>query len=237
MLSNIITSANEMTKKLEMQDVVSNNLANINTNGFKKDMINFRKVFDAKQNDFITETKISTDFTQGNMVLSGNAFDLAVNGDGFFAVEDGNNELFTRNGAFSKNSEGYLVTQMGRKVLSDNGPIIVEGNDFLVDKQGGVWVDNEYRGTLKIVSFQEINKLQKAQSNGLFENLGSSFILNPQTNGECEVLQNTLEKSNVSSTSEMIDMIKISNEYQTNYRVLDIINELTKKSIQELSKV
>lgn len=235
MLSNISISATEMSNKMLKQDVISNNLANINTYGYKKDDIHFSKIFDAKKNEFVQKIKIQPDFSQGELVITNNPLDLAINGNGFFTILSAQGELYTRNGSLTKDSDGYLVNQTGEKVLSQNGPIIINGENVVFHKNGDILVDNEYVGTLKIISFNKPYPLKKAMGNELFKNIGGETSINP--NAKFEVIQNMLERSNVSSIEEMMNMIKTFNEYESNYKAFQIINDISKKSVNEIGKL
>ena len=234
MVSNIKILSTEMSNKMIKQDAISNNLANINTYGYKKDDIHFSKIFDSKKNEFIQKIEIKPDFSQGELIITKNPLDLAINGNGFFTIQTEEDEFYTRNGSFAKDSDGYLVTQAGDKVLSQNGPIIIHGNSITFLKNGDIEVDGKYIGTLKIISFNKPYPLKKVSGNGVFQNTGKETTINH--NAKFEVIQNVLEQSNVSSITEMINMIKIFNEYESNYKAFQIINDVSKKSINEIGK-
>jgi flagellar basal-body rod protein FlgG len=150
-------------------DAASNNLANVDVSGYKKD-ITIHKAFPEllmrRANDDgvyphpfgsadaapvigklgmgVEFNELFTDFQQGAMKESGSDFDLALDGKGFFSISTPNGERYTRNGAFILGKEGFLETNDGYPVLGENGPIRVKANNFQVDKQGRVWINAQY---------------------------------------------------------------------------------------------
>jgi flagellar basal-body rod protein FlgG len=150
-------------------DAAANNLANVDVNGYKKD-ITIHKAFPEllirRTNDDglythpfgsadeapiigrlgmgVEYNELYTDFQQGSMKETGSDFDLALDGKGFFTVMTPLGERYTRNGAFILGKEGLLETKEGFPVLGENGPIKVKANNFQVDKQGNVWINAAY---------------------------------------------------------------------------------------------
>ena len=124
-----------MTQQLRFE-TIANNMANSNTNGFKKDIISFSEALETQSNS-------STDFSQGSTRYTGNELDVALNSEGFFKIETPNGIRYTRNGAFSVNAEGFLVTGNRDTVLGQNGPIAVEGGEVYIGRDGQVVVNNE----------------------------------------------------------------------------------------------
>jgi flagellar basal-body rod protein FlgG len=150
-------------------DAVANNLANVDTDGYKRDQAAFRafpELLLRRMNDDgvyrhpfgsadaapvigklgmgVELNELYTDFEQGSFKESQNDFDLALDGRGFFTVATPWGERYTRNGSFQLGKEGYLETKEGYPVLGENGPIRVKANNFQVDKDGRVWINAEY---------------------------------------------------------------------------------------------
>jgi flagellar basal-body rod protein FlgG len=177
-------------------DVIANNLANVNTTGYKKDNVAFHDVFvyfahdrvieqkpwlHAKQNfpdpDLHTKVRLSGQFvdqSQGAMRQTGNKLDLAIQGEGFFKVQmpDGR-ELYTRDGSFQLSSEGVLVDKHGNPVMSEAGIVgVPQGAELIVGDDGQILVDGNPAGQLQIVSVDDPKQLIKIGENymGLDEN-------------------------------------------------------------------
>ena len=171
MIRTYYTGASGMRAQQWRLDAASNNLANVDVSGYKKD-ITIHKAFPEllmrRANDDgvyphpfgsgdaapvigklgmgVEFNELFTDFQQGAMKESGSDFDLALDGKGFFTVNTPKGERYTRNGAFILGKEGFLETHDGYPVLGENGPIRVKANNFQVDKQGRVWINAEYAG-------------------------------------------------------------------------------------------
>ena len=150
-------------------DAVANNLANVDTDGYKRDQVSFkafpelllRRIGDdgvythpfgsadvapiiGKIGTGVELNELFTVFEQGGLKESNSDFDLALDGKGFFTVATPWGERYTRNGSFHLGKEGYLETKEGYPVLGEHGPIKVQANNFKVDKDGTVWINAEY---------------------------------------------------------------------------------------------
>ncbi|MDL2228733.1 flagellar basal-body rod protein FlgF [Treponema sp. OttesenSCG-928-L16] len=169
MIRGWYTGASGMRAQQWRLDAVSNNLANVNTDGYKKEVASFkafpellmRRMSDdgvyrhpfgsadmapiiGKLGTGVELNELYTDFQQGSLKETENDFDLALDGKGFFTVATPWGERYTRNGSFQLGKEGYLETKEGYPVLGENGRIKVKANNFQVDKDGRVWVNAEY---------------------------------------------------------------------------------------------
>jgi flagellar basal-body rod protein FlgG len=158
-------------------DAVANNLANVDADGYKKDIAAFksfpelllRRMDDdgvykhpfgsgdvapiiGKLGTGVELNELFTSFTQGSMKETQSDFDIALDGKGFFAIETPWGERYTRNGSFHLGKEGYLETKEGYPVLGENGRLLVKANNFQVDKDGGVWINAEYADNDLLVS-------------------------------------------------------------------------------------
>ncbi len=121
-------------RKQRQYEITANHLANLNTTGFKGDVLSFDRVFKAN---------LTVDYSQGPLKATEGKFDIAINGDGFFKVQTGEGVRYTRDGNFILNQEGTLVTMNGDEVLSDSGPIAIEGNNVSINEAGEIEVDGE----------------------------------------------------------------------------------------------
>jgi flagellar basal-body rod protein FlgG len=188
-------------RKLE---AVSNNLANVDTTGYKKDVISFDRKFKAQLNK---------DYSQGDVVETGNPFDIALGRPGFFKVETEDGIQYTRNGSFTLNSEGVLVDMSGNPVLGQGGAIVIgDATTAQINLAGEIRANGEVVDTLDVVNFQDPDKLEK-----IGENL-MAYTGNPGEELAVEnpvIKQMTLEKSNVRAVDEMVKMIDHHRMFET----------------------
>lgn len=224
-------------------DVLANNLANINTPGFKQDRLIFRvpveKEGDSHANYLQGPSSpmpsvTRTDFSQGILRHTSNALDLALGGTGFFCIQTPAGTHYTRSGSFAINEDGVLATREGHPVLGKGGEIKINGRDVHVDEGGNVSVDGMEVGTLKVVTVSQPESLKK-MGNTLFA-LGGSGVAEEKTEG-FKVRQGYLETSNVNGIRMMTEMIDISRSYESYQKVIQFLNEATKKSINEVGRL
>jgi flagellar basal-body rod protein FlgG len=215
---------------MKLIEIVTNNLANAQTTGFKRD---FGRVLESQQ---LLDVGSSIDTTSGDITATQNPLDVAIDGEGFFAIQTPAGVRFTRNGSFSLNESGDLVTKQGMKVLSSSGsPINVTGNNIGIQDGGIVTADGNEVATLKIVTFRNINLLQKEGSN--------QFVWNGATGDVQEVNQprvksGALERSNVNSMSEMIQLMGAYREFESLQKTLKTLDtDMNAKLIQELGRI
>jgi len=236
--------------------IISNNLANANTVGFKMDQGYFKQ-FDADGQSlqaagnavnlesqahlFWTNFNVYTDYSSGPLKKTGNDFDLALEGDGFFCVQTPDGIHYTRKGDFTLNAEGVLVTRDGWPVLGEGGEITVASNEnpnqyakFAVDEQGNVSVDGKQVDTLRIVNIAELNRLAKA---------GDTLFKPPAAGaGEARaenfrVSQGFIELSNVDAVKMMTEMIEVLRGYESYQKVIQAADDANSKAINQVGTV
>jgi len=204
-------------------ETVSNNLANMSTNAFKKDVLTFDEVLTMK-------TSSSIDFTQGPMTPTGNPRDLALEGEGFMKVQTPQGPRYTRDGALTINKQKTLATQTGDPVLGERGPIAIQGNSLSIEDDGSVVVDGQRVDKIRVVTFKDKHHLKKA---------GLSYYLYEGQDGEgtpaegTRVQQGFLEKSNVDITEEMIRMVESFRAFESVQKAIQNIDDMTGKLISE----
>lgn len=244
---------------LERQmEAISNNLANVDTVGYKQDQPTFASIFIqsmgvARESDeeiftnnehlapytgvgnfFVTMDDMGKNFSQGRVVQTGNDLDFAlVNRDGFFSVETPQGERFTRAGTFRLNTENNLVSTEGFLVNGKEGPLVLEGNKVEVSEDGSVIVDGERIGGIKIVTFPFPERLQK-MGNSLFAPVDAEN--NPRILENVQLIQGSVESSNVDPVKEMVQMIQVNRAYMSMQRTLAVADEMNKGAIS-LAKV
>src|SRR6266568_1471999 len=179
-------------------DVISNNLANANTPGFKKDRLMFESLLagatpqPSNGQPVLAENSFYTDFSPGPVKQTGNTLDMALEAEGFFVVDTPEGRAYTRQGNFQRDGSGRLVNQDGYAVMG-NGPISVTGSKVVVNERGAVSVDGVQIATLEIVDFPKPYALQKV-GNGLFIPADPQAATQPVRNPQ--VKQGYMEESN-----------------------------------------
>lgn len=245
MLRGLYTAASGMNLQLSRQDAIANNLANLNTVGFKKDDL----IGAAFQEELFlalgqrTVTPIGTlslgveaeqnytQLTPGNFMTTENPLDLAIVGDGYFLVEAPTGQYLSRNGHFTRNAEGYLVTTEGDYVLGENGPLRLIGERVEISGDGSVYLDGQLHERLVIVSPVEVNSLVKQRDTGFLAPEGWTRLAAPLVN------QGVLENSNVNPIEEMTKMITVTRAYESNQKVIAVMDEVMNKIANEIGRV
>ncbi len=239
MNNGIYTSAAGMLTALQRLDIAANNLANINTNGFKADapfeeLLRFfnQGAHPAKEQPVIGGHNLN--LAVGPAKTTGRKLDYLIESEGFFAVQtpDGK-ELYTRNGSFELNQQRELVTAQGLAVVDKFGKKIkLNGQDFSISSKGEVFVDGNFLTTLKIVKFSDAKKLSKVGTNLISaEGTAVEAVANPL------LKQGMLEGSNADLMAEMTNMIVIQRSYEFQSRALDtIISQLLRRTVSDIPK-
>lgn len=227
-------------------DVVANNIANLNTSGFKADGAVFEEYLGptaragnagrpASRVSFVRDRATWTDQSQGPIERTGNPLDIAIDGKGFLAVQTPRGERYTRNGALQINATGELVTTEGYRVMGDSGPIQFQSNDkdITISRDGLVAVPGGMRGKLRLVSFQAPQRLQKDG--------GSTFRapddVAPQAAAFPHVIQGAIEQSNVRGVVEMTRMVEVTRNYTQVATLLQQHGDMRRTAIERLAEV
>ncbi|HEV2958064.1 MAG TPA: flagellar basal-body rod protein FlgF [Xanthobacteraceae bacterium] len=248
----LVGLSRQMSLQHEMA-VVANNIANIDTNGFKADFSLFEEYLmpGARDGNFrVADSTVSftrdrgtlIDLNQGPLQRTGNPLDVAINGDGFLVIRTPQGDRYTRNGALEISPQGELVTSEGYQVLGDGGPIAFQTQDtgITINPEGTVSVKDPsnttvaiVRGQLRVVSFGQAQRLQK--DGGSTFSAPADMPASPST--KSKVVQGALEKSNVRPIIEMSRMIEVSRSYAMIANLLQSRGDLDKTAIQQLSDV
>lgn len=281
MVRGIYTSASGMMAQLGKIDVLANNLANVDTPAFKKDMTlmkSFPEMLMHRINDDgvrvlpigsydlmpvvgklgtgVEINEVFTEFSQGSFKRTENDFDLALEGKGFLSVETGDGERYTRNGSFLVDSEGYLVTKDGFRVLGENGQLRLKKNNFMIDEDGNVFENAEYAedplrlvsmeenewrlpvlvDRLKIVDFPDVRYLKK-KGESLYSQTDQSGP--PAVMGEPrpKVRQGFLEASNVNPVVEMVDLIEVHRSYEASQKMIQAHDAALGQAVNQVGRV
>jgi len=250
MLNGLYVAASGMMMQEKIVNNVANNLANVHTNGYKKDGFTFRNyIAKAKEypediirgslyNQTINRTvqldKNYLDLSLGDVHQTGNKFDLALgNKDAFFVVDTPFGIRYTRDGAFTLNSNNELVNSSGYKLLSTNNqPIVINGRDVVFLSSGEIMVDGVQVDSLNIASFDDLERLQKVG-----RNLFAAIDTLPNEVVDPVLMQGYLEKSNVNAVSEMVKMIEANRGFETYQKVIQTIDQLNDKASNEIGRI
>lgn len=220
-------------------EIISNNIANVSTPGFKVS----RPVFNAftgedesghemLQNTYVSMYDSYVNFAAAPLLETGNNLDFAIEGEGFFVVSTKDGPMYTRNGKFTINQEKKLVTAEGFPVLGKGGEINIDGKEINVENDGSVFVDKSFVDVIKIVDFEDKKYLRNYGKN-LFINTkeGSAEII-PENS---TIRQGHHEASNVDIMREMIEMIQTVRAYEAYSKIDQSLDDILGKLINVTS--
>lgn len=233
----------QMVLRKEM-DIIANNIANMDTTGFKVESM-IQKT-DPQQPaytfggprpvKFVTPDGVARDFGQGSLVKTDNPLDMAIEGKGFFQVRSGQATLFTRDGRFTVDTNGRLVTQKGEAVLDDAGgeiQIDPENGQVAVGADGTLSQGDERIGKLGMYAFANPGVLEKTGDNQ-YRNTSNQ---QPAVAPEARVRQGYVESSNVKPVIEITRMVEVSRSYERTAKMIDSEAELSRRSVERLGKL
>jgi len=245
MIRGMYTAGTGMKNCAANINVAGNNITNAATAGYKKDTVTaksfgsyltYRMDGETSQSigsavNGVTPDKVYTSYEQGTLQNTGRGLDLALEGEGFFTVQNANGEeLLTRNGSFSVNADGYLTDTAGNLVLGTGGPINVGTSDITVTTDGEILADGASCGILRLACPENMDNLSKAEGTCFFSPSGPS--------GEFagSVRQGFLENSNVDATEEMTNMMLYSRSYQSCSQMIKMMDRIMDKTVNEIAK-
>ncbi|WP_372683569.1 flagellar basal-body rod protein FlgF [Desulfosarcina sp.] len=240
-----LAAAGALVQQLRLE-VLANNVANISTIGYKGDRSVFQIPQETEPQTF--ETSIEAvqslspyappfatvvDFSQGAIRQTGNPLDVAINGSGFFSIQTPDGVEYTRQGNFSLDSSGVLITPDGHPVLGEGGEITLEEGTVEIDLQGGVYLDGDEVGRLQITDFLNPETLKKV-GNGRFAESDGTAV--GERSEDTTLSQGYLEAANVNPVRAMTEMIETSRAFEAYQKVIQSADEATSKSINDVGK-
>ncbi len=222
-----------MIGQLDRNSVVANNLANVNSNGYKRDVM-FSELLGSQQNKDLVN-HVATDYSQGDLNQTNNPLDVALSGEGFFTIDDGNEFLYTRDGHFSRGADGLMRTSSGFAVMGQTGWIdLGMGTDTVGDvhisMKGEVFVNEEYIDTLEVVAFENQSEIAKIGGN-LFRAQGDAIEYRVE---DPMVLQGKIEGSNVQAVHEMVELIELQRSFETSQKALKSLDDAIAKAANSI---
>ncbi len=225
-------------------DIVANNVANIETNGFKRRTTVFQEFlspkaraesFHAKDRpvSFVWDKGSALQFTQGSVERTGNPLDVAIRSDALFVVRGAAGDRYTRNGSFELNSRGELVTSDGMAVQSDQGPVVFgrSDTDIRIAADGTVTTSQGPKGKLRLVRFDNPQVL-RPEGRNLFSSATPPGAARPQ---DMRLEQGALERSNVRPVLEISRMIELNRSFQNVAMLMQKTDELRRTAINRLA--
>jgi flagellar basal-body rod protein FlgF len=247
----LIGLSRQVTLERQM-DVVANNVANINTTGYKADRSLFQEYLmpvarednfmgGDRRLSFVQDRATFHDFASGGSEQTKNPLDVAIAGDGFLVVQTPAGERYTRDGTMHINNQGQLVTTSGNPVLGANGPIVFQptDHDISIAADGNISVIegvnriDSIRGKLRLVNFPQAQRLVKEGSN--LYSAGEGNAAQPDITSK--VNQGFIEKSNVNSVAEMSRMIEVTRAYTSISAMLQQQGDMQRSAIEKLAEV
>lgn len=257
MVRGLYTAWTGMRNNQKKLDVISNNVANASTTGYKNqgvtsqsfdDMLGIkvrdRSVnypMDEKIGNMYLGVKIGeeyTDYSQGSLRETGNTFDLAIDGDGFFRVRvvdtNGNSHIrYTRAGNFTITRDGYITDADGNHLQSEAGDMMVPTDRTItIDKGGAVYAGNDLVDTLSIYDFEDYNFLKK-YADTMYEPVEGATEKDPSG----VIRQGWLEQSNVNVINQMVQLINITRAYEANQKVVQTMDSTLDQAVNTIGRV
>ena len=242
MIKGIQTAEAAMRPKLVRMELIANNLANVNTTGFKRDRLFVQMLSDSvggkadAAGDLDSVQVIQgTDFSDGSLRQTGNPLDVAIQGRGFFAVDTPGGLRYTRNGSFRLSADGALVNTEGNQVMGTGGGIRfpdmqkLEQATVSITDAGEVMIDKETIGRIRVVNFADTSVLRKETASLFAAPPGTPTIDGVVPPGA--VKQGFLEESNVNGVEEMIAMTELQRSFDTDQKVLQALDDSVAKSL------
>lgn len=256
MIRSLYTAVSGMITQEAKQDVITNNMANLNTTGFKSDDLltkSFKDVYISNRDKVVGGRNVKntlgtlsfgsridrtyTKFTQGDISSTDRSTDFAINGRGFFTIKKGDNTYYTRDGHFNINNQGYLVTDSGDMVMGRDittgavGPMYFGNAEISVDNSGNIMLNGVPRYKLEISDFNEYDGNLTKVGDNLYTGNNAVAVYN------ADIKHKSLEKSNVSAANLMVDLMSTMRSFETNQKMIQMVDETLNKAANQIGKV
>lgn len=256
MVRGLYTATLGMTTQQKKMDTVTNNLSNVDTTAYKKDGVVQQSFTEAYMKCVNGETtpytfsnektlgnigmglfvdSVYTDFGNGTLQVTDGPLDLSIREEGYFSVRVPNDNgesttLYTRDGAFTRDFEGYLINKAGYRIQGEGGDILLPEGSIVIGQDGSITVNDEYVDTLQMISVNDNSTLRK-QGENLYDVTAETQI--EAFSGS--VVQGALELSNVNSVQEMVDMITLSRTYEANQTMITTCDSTLDKAVNQIA--
>lgn len=261
MASPLHVAMTGLNAQQQRMSVISNNLANVNTVGFKRDRANFETLLYQTFRDPGSQTSQNTQsptglsigtgvrivssekiYNQGNIINTDNSLDMTIEGKGFFQVLMPNGQIaYTRAGNFTKNQQGQIVTANGYPVepaitIPENATSISISKDGIISVTTAGTTAVEQVGQLQIANFPNTSGLRPTGESLLLAtpSSGDPIVANPATDGSGRIVQGALESSNVNVVEELVQMIETQRAYEVNSKAISAVDQMMKNLTQSM---
>ncbi len=259
MIRGLYSAAANLVAQMVRQEVISTNLANVNTVGYKRDVVplkrsvevgvpaDFKSLLDGLQlagpsygeigrvGTGVLSDPVTTHFEQGELRVSDRPLDLALVGEGFFSLMTPEGDIvYTRAGDFVRSADGQLVSSDGLPALGYDGPIAIGEGSFDVDPGGSIYQNGQLVGRLLIVNFDDTSKIRKVGGN-IFAPMDKDTLPNPVSGSI--VRQRALELSNVNPTQAMVDLISALRSFEASQRIMQLQDQMLDRAVNEIGRV
>lgn len=218
-------------------NLVSNNLANVDTTGFKKENVTFWEMLytaSDKRERVGKAARVITNHQEGSAKITGNPMDMAIHGKGFFKIQTPQGIRYTRAGGFLQNGQGQLITADGNLLLGQGGAISVQGRQLSIGNDGTILVDGQIIDQLAIADFDSPAALEK-EGNSLFRLKDGAS--QEQAAQDYEIKQGYLESSNVNTVEEMTEMLDLYRAYESQQKIVRTVDELDDLAVNRVGKL
>jgi flagellar basal-body rod protein FlgF len=243
--STLLVTLSHQVAAQRAMDVISNNLANMSTNGYRREELKFEEYLQRSRpaegqkgtqiTSYVNQAGILRDTSEGRIEATSNPFDIAISGNGYFAIQTANGERYTRDGHFTLDSEGQIVTDRGDPVLSDGGPVTVtnEDGDIKIAADGTVSGEQGQLAKLRVVQFPD-DRIPVKEGGSYYGAGGATPV---DAEGGFKLSQGMLERSNVEPVTEMSNMINLMRSYQAITNLTAAQETMQLKAVSRLGSV
>jgi len=222
---------------MRAQEIISNNIANLQTDGFRRDRITFHAHYaraldgaGGAGRNWPHQTVVTRpDDLPGAVYPTGGTLDFAINGPGFFVVQTPSGERFTRSGAFRVGPEGSLLTSGGHKVMGQGGEITLPPGNVTTGADGSIRVNDQVVDTFRLVSIDAQHLTREGQNLFSLSTGGVAGEASPNTLLEA----GHLERGNVEPVIEMVEMLRVFREYESNFRAMNVQGDTLRRLIEQ----
>lgn len=241
MIKGLYKSASAMIPRIRQQEVIANNIANVNTPGFKKDAVFVSELSKAQRRAIPTKSdweqpmldQVYTDLSQGSLERTGATLDVALDGYGFFVTQTAEGEeALTRDGSLTTDDLGFLITSGGDYLLGQGGPIQLPAGEVSIGEDGSIQVNGEQVATLRVATVADPSQLEKV-GGGRFR-IPDGITLQGAVG--YVIRQGYLESANVDVITQMVDMIASYRSYEADAKALKGQDETLEKLINDVGR-
>lgn len=247
-----VSAGDGMMRSLEM---ISNNLVNMNTPGYKKDFLVYEEtapndtassqsafegqfgMHEPVQDKIYASSSMQfTDYSQGSLKQTGQSTDIGIDGDGFFVIDTPEGDRYSRNGNFTLNRDSVLSTNAGHLVQGNNGPITITDVSYKIMPDGAVIQNGIETDKIKIVDFPKPYPFEKLGGT-LFKLREEGEMVEPKPPENCKLVQGSLEMSNANAVNGLTELIAVSRAFESYQRVIQNYSSLNSRAVKEIARV